>query len=379
MHNNVVGTYLLFMILFSTFTTISTFHRDNLIANSQSDNSEVTSPNFENYQTPETIMIQYPENWKKIELPSLDGVLFHSTSDFVGVIVQNRPANNITESALLNEISIMLQNLPDMLINNFTSTNANNIFQQEIIFTFANNSSKEQVYQFKKMENNRLYQFTFFANKDLFDIYIPIASKMFSSFITPSNQSSIFLDDNMTLKRPISIDTDRSIENASNKESVNSENGEKDQNNRTKSFEIIEHEDLSKGINFSYPAFFNLTENDNGIHLLTDNGTTGFLIDLQPPIGQPLSNFTNAQVSYLENTLQNFSIVNSIQETVFQRPAELVYFNYANNSKTFDGLQIITADTDRGYIFTYFSPRESFNLFLPYIIDTIDSTVLLNG
>ena len=72
-------------------------------------------------------------------------------------------------------------------------------------------------------------------------------------------------------------------------------------------------------------------------------------------------------------------MINSMQETVFQKPTEMVYFTYANSSKTFEGLQLITAEDGRAYIFTYFSPKESFNQFLPYITDIVNSTRLLGS
>ncbi|MDF0682326.1 MAG: hypothetical protein P0116_15325, partial [Candidatus Nitrosocosmicus sp.] len=136
---------------------------------------------------------------------------------------------------------------------------------------------------------------------------------------------------------------------------------------------FIQYENQGNGMNFTYPDFFNLTESINGIYLVTDNKSTGFYVDFKPSNGQSLTNFSNSQSTYLENRFENYSVVNSSLENIFDVPTQMVHFNYLNNSEPSDALQLITVKGDRGIIFTYFSPHSSFNIFLPFIIDIVES------
>jgi hypothetical protein len=346
---------------------------DNFVGYSQSESSVVNDYKFQEYETPNTIKIQYPTNWSRIELPYLSGVLFFPPTDPVGVIVQNSPAVDYTPgNGLLNEITSMQVSIPNLKIINYNSYDNNNTPEQEIMFTYGDNITVNNVYQFKKVDNYTVHEFTFFADKRFFDKYSQLAFRMLNSFLSPSNHSSL-LDNGLHL----TTSNDKAMSTGIGNKTENSTTNEKSidvglQKSPT-SPNFIQYENHRNGMNFTYPDFFNLTENENGIYLVTENKSIGFFIDFKPSNGQSLTNFTNSQSTYLENRFENYSVVNASIETIFDMPTQMVHFSYLNNSEPSDALQLITVKGDRGIIFTYFSPHGSFNIFLPFIIDIVES------
>lgn len=363
----------IYLLLMISFSIVIMSGIDNFVGFSQSERSVVNDYKFQEYETPNTVKIQYPANWSRIEIPSLSGVLFFPPIDPVGVIVQNNPALDYTpDNGLLNEISSMQESIPNLKIIKYNSYGNDNTPEQEIMFTYGDNVTVNNVYQFKKIDNHTVHEFTFFADKRFFDKYDILADRMLNSFVSPSNHSTL-LDNGLRLTTPnemaVSTGTGNNIENSiTNEKSVDS--GLEKSTIRPN---FIQYENQGNGMNFTYPDFFNLTESINGIYLVTDNKSTGFYVDFKPSNGQSLTNFSNSQSTYLENRFENYSVVNSSLENIFDVPTQMVHFNYLNNSEPSDALQLITVKGDRGIIFTYFSPHSSFNIFLPFIIDIVES------
>lgn len=363
----------IYLLLMISFSIVIMSGIDNFVGFSQSERSVVNDYKFQEYETPNTVKIQYPANWSRIEIPSLSGVLFFPPIDPVGVIVQNNPALDYTpDNGLLNEISSMQESIPNLKIIKYNSYGNDNTPEQEIMFTYGDNVTVNNVYQFKKIDNHTVHEFTFFADKRFFDKYGILADRMLNSFVSPSNHSTL-LDNGLRLTTPnemaVSTGTGNNIENSiTNEKSVDS--GLEKSTIRPN---FIQYENQGNGMNFTYPDFFNLTESINGIYLVTDNKSTGFYVDFKPSNGQSLTNFSNSQSTYLENRFENYNVVNSSLENIFDVPTQMVHFNYLNNSEPSDALQLITVKGDRGIIFTYFSPHSSFNIFLPFIIDIVES------
>lgn len=363
----------IYLLLMISFSIVIMSGIDNFVGFSQSERSVVNDYKFQEYETPNTVKIQYPANWSKIEIPSLSGVLFFPPIDPVGVIVQNNPALDYTpDNGLLNEISSMQESIPNLKIIKYNSYGNDNTPEQEIMFTYGDNVTVNNVYQFKKIDNHTVHEFTFFADKRFFDKYGILADRMLNSFVSPSNHSTL-LDNGLRLTTPnemaVSTGTGNNIENSTTNEKSVDSGLEKS----TIRPNFIQYENQGNGMNFTYPDFFNLTESINGIYLVTDNKSTGFYVDFKPSNGQSLTNFSNSQSTYLENRFENYSVVNSSLENIFDVPTQMVHFNYLNNSEPSDALQLITVKGDRGIIFTYFSPHSSFNIFLPFIIDIVES------
>lgn len=132
------------------------------------------------------------------------------------------------------------------------------------------------------------------------------------------------------------------------------------------------------GISLQYPSSIKKIEEDNGVSFFFDKGTSGILIGVIHGSTDSTEDFISKHISNFESNLQNFQLVNMSQVNIFSNPTQLLFFNYDNNSKAYNGMEYITMEGSDAYIFSYFSRADTFDRYLPFFSNLVDTTQLRN-
>ena len=82
----------------------------------------------------------------------------------------------------------------------------------------------------------------------------------------------------------------------------------------------------------------------------------------------PSDNYANAHLSYLNNTLDDFHILNASRSDVMGYPTPKIIFTYENGTELYKGMQFWKLKNDTARLFTYYAPSVGiFEEFLPTI------------
>jgi hypothetical protein len=130
------------------------------------------------------------------------------------------------------------------------------------------------------------------------------------------------------------------------------------------------------GITLEYPSSLIKNEADDGVSFSLDQGTSGIIVGVIPGVHDSLKNFTSEHISDFESNLKNFHITDMSQLNLFSEPTQLLSFNYLNNSRLYEGIEYITMDGTDAYVFSYFSPANTFDNYLDLFSEIIESTEL---
>jgi hypothetical protein len=310
--------------------------------------------------------IEYPSFWEKIEIPEINGVLFLSPLKTVGVIAQIITENDIVSDKFYTDlILLMRQNLNDLnIINTNTTKNLIGSNIETLEYSYGNDS-KYKIQQTMEIGKNQAYLFTFFAETIFYDRHIPIISTMKKDFL--------YLNENNNSLNPAVSRTDTSGNNSNEPDIPNhvdslSENGDRNS--------IYTNPYL--GITLEYPSTLIKKEGNNGVSFFRDQGNTGIIMGVIPSSHDSLENFTSEHISNFESNLENFAVTNMSQVDLFNEPTGLLFFTYENNSRLYNGMEYITMDGTDAYVFSYFSPADTFDNHLSLFSDIVESTQLRN-
>ncbi|MDN5847263.1 MAG: hypothetical protein L0H53_13430, partial [Candidatus Nitrosocosmicus sp.] len=326
-------------------------------------------------------IIQYPFYWEKVEVPNIDGILFESPLDSTGVIIQIQPLLNMSiEDHITKEIIMIRQTFPNVEFSEYgidIESITNGI--PFLTYTFGQESNLFKATHFMKTFDKNLILFTFYSKSELYDKYSPTVARMLTSFqvpvlkpiFSPQEINSYFLKPTVSEEDTLPQLNNDNILSKKNEISLQNQTNF----NQGRPVSYSNYSDTALGIELTYPNIFKPFTTPNGVNLIANNGTLGFYIDIRTSMDRDLEQFTRAQIDFLSKKLQGFSLLDSDQVSMFNEPTNMLWFSYNNNSKLYQGLEFITLNGTKSYVFNYFSEKDMFRSNLDLIkgiTDTID-------
>jgi hypothetical protein len=347
-------------------------------------NDDVNISNFLDYEFSSPLSIKYPNNWNVIEITSINGTLFEAPVRNIGVIVQFHEINGFNTFETTN-ISSLQSTLGELNVENSTTmkTSSGSIFQN-LTYSYVKDSIEIKVMQLTKNNMKQIYSFTYFSPTTQYYQFLPFANAMYNSLQSIIYQK-VFGDSMNNLSYSMS-DTNQSSQTGSDlgrselpandnfTHSINVNNTNLDLRDQT----TLEYLNPYLGISASYPINFQKNEFDNGVAFISNGGNIGFTIGYAPSMQMPLDSFANNQITYLNDTFEDFKIINSSVSQIYEEPTLVSMFSYSNNSIPYIGMMFITVDENNAYIFTYFAKDELFNDYLDAIVRILNSIELRN-
>lgn len=348
---------LMFMLLYYTHDLQLTFALTNI-------NSTINLSNL--FSGDRFTNIEYPSFWDRIEIPEINGVLFLSPLKTVGVIAQIITGNDIESDKFYTDlILLMRQNLNDLnIISTNTTKNLIGSNVETVEYSYGN-KSKFKIQQTMETGKNQAYLFTFFAETMFYERHIPIISTMKNDFL--------YLNDNNNSPIPPVSTNNTSVLNSDEIEMPNqvdrlSQNSER----------YLIYTNPYLGITLEYPSTLIKKEGNNGISFFRDQGNTGMIFGVIPSSHDSLENFTSEHISNFKSNLENYAVTNISRVNLFNEPTGLLFFTYENNSRLYEGMEYITMDGTDAYVFSYFSPADTFDNHYTLFSDIIETTQLRN-
>jgi hypothetical protein len=321
--------------------------------------------------------IEYPSFWDTIEVPEINGVVFLSPLKSVGVILQNLTGKiNSPEEIYTNLILQIRQNLNGLNIININNTESSEGSSIDTVeYSYGNDSKKFRVIQVLENGKNKHHLFTYFSEDIFYDRFIPIVSPMKNTFVSfdviDKKDKDISKAKNQSiLKSQTNLEKPNKDPNITNSKASTSSQSDK--------AKISTYKNPYLGISLQYPSSIKKIEKDNGVSFFIDKGTSGILIGVIHGSTDSTEDFISKHISNFESSLQNFQLVNMSQVNIFSNPTQLLFFNYDNNSKTYNGMEYITMEGSDAYIFSYFSRADTFDRYLPVFSNLVDTTQLRN-
>jgi hypothetical protein len=334
------------------------------------------------------LSIKYPLNWSVVEIAKINGTLFQSPKENVGAIVQRlsiETIDTINGSNLSTYVTELKNKLSGINILNSTSfNNPDGTIFQNLTYTYLKDGTNTKVMQLSKVYEDSKFTFTFFSPTEQFFQYVPIINTMSQSL-----KSTIFKDvfaiQSINYSKVSDIGVNSSLsnlmaENLSTEKNLDIDNSTNFQNENQSLTDItlFEYSNPYIGIKALYPSTFHKYETDNGMILTWNNGSSGFTLGQTPSMEMSIDDFSANQVIYLNETLDNFQIINYSISQIYEYPTQILMFSYNNNSVPYKSMMFITLDMDDAYLYTYFSPEQIFDDHLDAVIRILDSIELRN-
>lgn len=322
----------------------------------------------EYYNSYTMIKFTYPSFWEKSETDNGNIISLVSPIKSIGVIIQHQLVQGQSlDEIVMNKLNTIKNQLSNVNIISINSSKSSNIFN--LVFTYSNNQNTFMVLYKIKIIEDKIYTFIYYAEKDLFDNYLPFVLTIYDSIKIPNlvdlSQFKNSSDSDININNKINVKKNNNIHPLSIiKQNISS-------NIQNKS---ILYDNKSLGIKITYPVSFIKQERPNGI-LLESKGKNITAMVVNMPIGNiSMNEFTQRQILSLNNTLENFYIVNSSISNLLGYPTNMIFFTYHNGTQIYQGLQFWKVVENHAHIFTYFTP--SSRLFydnLPIITNMINS------
>lgn len=357
----VLAFFSLMLLLFHSFHSVQlTFAQTNI-------NSSINISNL--FSGDRFTNIEYPSFWERIEIPELNGVLFLSPLKTVGVVAQIINEKDIMSDKLYTDlILLMRQNLDDLnIISTNTTRNLIGSNIETVEYSYGNESNFK-IQQTIETGKNQAYLFTFFSEDIFYERHIPIISTMKNNFLYLNENN------NSLSKQHLSETSIDSSENLSSELAITNQANRLSQNGDRN----LIYNNPYLGINLEYPSTLMKREGDNGVSFFLDQGKTGIILGVIPSSHDSLENFTLEHIANFESNLENFALTNMSQVNLFSEPTKLLFFEYQNNSRLYEGIEYITMDATDAYVFSYFSPADTFNSHLALFSNIVESTQLRN-
>jgi hypothetical protein len=368
--------WIIALALFSLFLTLICYFPNLQLATAQTNIN--TSGNFSDLFSGDRFTnIVYPSFWERIEIPEINGVLYLSPLKSVGAIAQIINERDIESDRLYTDlILLMRQNLDKLDIIGTNQTRnliGSNI--ETIEYSYGNNS-KFRIQQTMETGKNQVYLFTFFSENIFYDRHIPIVTTMKNAFLYLNE------NDNSNIKRMLSETNDKTqylVEpNQSSKASKEIEiTNQMDQLSQNGVRDLV-YTNPYLGISLEYPSSLIKKEGDNGVSFFRDQGTVGIILGVIPSSQDSLENFTSDHIAKFKSDLEDYSLTNMSQVNLFNKPTQLIFFKYMNNSNLYEGMEYITMDGTDAYVFSYFAPAVSFDNNLNLFSNIVESIQLRN-
>jgi hypothetical protein len=136
------------------------------------------------------------------------------------------------------------------------------------------------------------------------------------------------------------------------------------------------------GINMQYPSNWNISEDASGVWFVSPVDETGNVrIESQPSQNLSLSKSVQVQLLLAKNSYKGLDVVSTNMTTLDGTPANRTDYKFKIEFPKFLGtdvvdysaIQISSIKGKKLYTFTYFSPAENFNIFLPIVEKMLSS------
>jgi hypothetical protein len=325
------------------------------------------------------IPISYPIFWDKVLIPEVQTALFLSPLKTVGALVQHLPQVNAPVDEFITNLLLLLRNNLQGL--NFTNSESLRLSDgskvETLEFTFGNGSNIYKVLQIMKFNSGEMYSVTYFADEGLYSRFLPIIKKMMDSVAKlPDSDNKLI---NMK-----GDNVDSNISSIFNSQSYSGDKSQADTSYLSDIVDVfpgsqlLEYNNPYLGISLNYPPSFSMRELDNGVSFTFDDGFSGLIMMVNPTKAQSLEDFAIEHLSELQSVTDNFTLVGTDQDDIFEKPTQISLFNYYNNSQPYQAMEFVTLDDQDAYVFNYYSHNSTFDNNVEQISNIWDSVNLRN-
>jgi hypothetical protein len=335
--------------IFISFIILDVLSSISVKAHGQSDLiNSIDATKFLNYYNPSVLIkVKYPSFWQKPIPVDNNTISFLSPVNTIGIIIQNKPISNVS----IDEISLKMINdiknsFPNVKILNMNVSNSiDNSTIQKLEYTYGVIPDTFRELQITKLTEGRAYTFIYYADTTLFNQFFPIALVMYNSLQTPKFTNTFSIEQNLGQTKL-------------NKQNTN----------------VSTFDDTSLGIKIQYPNFLNKVEKDGGVSFVSQNKSIGVSVGNIPLNNISESEFIDTRILSLNNTLKDFSILNSSISDLLGYPTQMILYSYQNGTEKYKEMEFWKLAEDHVYIFSYYAQsKQIFDKFLPIVTKMIDS------
>ena len=321
------------------------------------------STKFLNYYDPyEMIKIQYPSFWTIMTQSNSNEISFQSPITNTGVIIQNKPSiNESLDEITMNMISSIQTKFPNVqILNTDLSEDSSNLATQTLLFRYGEENNSYKILLFIKIYDDRTIVFTYYSEENLFDRFFPLASHMYSSLQMPSF---------VNIFEPV-----RDLENLNQSHHLNDSQGNKSQTQQANKTILSNYENQKLSLSLKYPANLKKIEANDGLIFSSKDDGIAITASRIPLSNSSYNDFVVDHMISLNQTLHNFSVINSTTTNLLGYPTPMILFTYENGTQYFKGLQLWKFVDNSLFVYTYFANSyEKFDAFMPQIITMIQS------
>lgn len=354
------------IILFSSAIIITESPPNHALSEAFATDQPLAETRYVTYFNPyDLIKIQYPSYWNKSDIFENHLIMFESPLDTVGVIIQNMPTPGISiDEFTMNIISIIRTYFPHaQILDTKLASLGNESSVQDLLFTYEHDNLTSKILLKIRSFEDSTFMFAYYSDQVLFDRFYPIANHMYRSVQSPEFTKIFDID----------INKNESIEYPNQNDYLhydavsNNTHDVKNTSKRAINDNYLDYKNQNLDLEFKYPGELKVVDLPQGVLMTSQNKMFGGSVAKIPLNNYTMDEFITSQILHLNESLDDFSILNSSISDILDFPTQMISFNYTKDFDSFQGVQIWKQVGESVFIITFYADTAYFEKYLPQI------------